>query len=418
MKLSSIKLKNFKVFEDKTIFFDKNLTVLVGKNGAGKSSVLEAISITLSWFIARIQNSKSRGEYISKEHVRNGSKKGAFISASFNEEHIEEFSILIPSLGNSSEKTNVTHLNGYCKQIRDKVEQSESKCSIPVFVNYGVRRAVVDIPLRIKKTHNFELFSTYDNSLRSDSNFRTFFEWYRNQEEYENELYRRHSLWNPFEPDRELEAIRHSISKFMPDFKNLTIRRKPLLRMTIDKNGETFSINQLSDGEKIYIALVGDLCRRLVLANPTLDNPLLGEGIVLIDEVDLHLHPEWQKNIAERLCATFPNIQFIITTHSPLVINSINTKHIRIINIENNKANIIEGDYSYGLPVSIILEDVMGISSELPKEIKERLDSAYDSLDEGDLDKAKSILEELQSLAPKLPDLVRIRKFIEIKSRK
>jgi predicted ATP-binding protein involved in virulence len=188
--------------------------------------------------------------------------------------------------------------------------------------------------------------------------------------------------------------------------------------MTIDKNGETFSINQLSDGEKIYIALVGDLCRRLVLANPTLDNPLLGEGIVLIDEVDLHLHPEWQKNIAERLCATFPNIQFIITTHSPLVINSINTKHIRIINIENNKANIIEGDYSYGLPVSIILEDVMGISSELPKEIKERLDSAYDSLDEGDLDKAKSILEELQSLAPKLPDLVRIRKFIEIKSRK
>ena len=57
-------------------------------------------------------------------------------------------------------------------------------------------------------------------------------------------------------------------------------------------------------------------------------------------------------------------------------------------------------------------------SYELPKEIKERLDSAYDSLDEGDLDKAKSILEELQSLAPKLPDLVRIRKFIEIKSRK
>ena len=396
MKLSSIKLKNFKVFEDETIFFDKNLTVLVGKNGVGKSSVLEAISIVFTWLIAGIKNKKEQGEFISEKQVRNNCDKSEITSLFEN---------------NTSIRINYSTSNTY--SIWDTVSLfNKYKDSIPIFVNYGVERAFSVKETDKKPKLDFDIFSAYDDAVDSLANFTHFFDWYRYKEDIENE-----SLRDGLGLDRELEIVREAISTFMPGFNNLRIRRNPE-RMTIDKEGQTFSINQLSDGEKTYIALVGDLCKRLILANPTLENPLLGEGIVLIDELDLHLHPQWQKEIATRLCETFPNIQFIVTTHSPLVINSVKTKHIRIIDIENGKANVFESEYSYGLPVSIVLEDVMGISNELPKEIKEKLDSAYDSLDEGDLDKAKSILEELQSLAPKLPDLVRIRKFIEIKSRK
>ena len=103
-----------------------------------------------------------------------------------------------------------------------------------------------------------------------------------------------------FRPDRELDAVRNAIYKFMPEFNKIRVRRNPL-QMVVEKKGEQLAVNQLSDGEKTYIALVGDLCRRLVLANPTLENPLEGEGIVLIDELDLHLHPQWQTEITTRL---------------------------------------------------------------------------------------------------------------------
>ena len=64
--------------------------------------------------------------------------------------------------------------------------------------------------------------------------------------------------------------------------------------------------------------------RRLSIANPLLDNPLLGEGVVLIDEIELHMHPSWQRNVLKQLRETFPNIQFIITTHSPIVLSEVN----------------------------------------------------------------------------------------------
>lgn len=75
----------------------------------------------------------------------------------------------------------------------------------------------------------------------------------------------------------------------------------------------------MSDGYRIIVALVADIASRLAEANPQLENPLLGEGIVLIDEADLHLHPSWQRRFLKDLSNTFPNIHFITTTHSPLI---------------------------------------------------------------------------------------------------
>ena len=91
------------------------------------------------------------------------------------------------------------------------------------------------------------------------------------------------------------------------------------------------SVLQLSQGEKSLLALVADIARRLVLLNPTASNPLDGTGIVLIDEIDLHLHPSWQQKVIIRLEETFPNIQFIVTTHSPQVCHTKKSESIWLL---------------------------------------------------------------------------------------
>ena len=90
----------------------------------------------------------------------------------------------------------------------------------------------------------------------------------------------------------------------------------------MDKQGVTLNLSQLSDGERSFLALVSDLGRRLALANPLLENPLDGAGVVLIDELELHLHPKWQLEVVEKLRSAFPNIQFIVTTHSPFILQT------------------------------------------------------------------------------------------------
>lgn len=422
MKLNNIKILNFRGCQDVQLDFDKNMTVIVGANGSGKSTILDAISITLSWIIARARNIKSQGAYIAEEEIYNGNKAG-YIDAQFD--GIEK--LLIPSKtqkGFSKEYTSdLKDLNRYCDSIREKIELTEKKTSLPVLVKYGVRRAVVDIPLRIRKSHIFDLFEAYEDSLRGDANFRNFFEWYRNQEDIENEnlreSYNLFNIGNPnaFHPDKTLETVRKAIRIFMPAFDGIRVTRNPL-QMRINKNGVSLNVSQLSDGEKIYMALVGDLCRRLTLANPTLDDPLQGEGIVLIDELDLHLHPQWQTEIATKLCETFPNIQFIVTTHSPLVITNVQSNQLRILSLANGKVQVLRSAGSYALPVSVILKDVMGITNELPYAIeKVLLPDLYKSIHDGDIDKARQMCSELENLSPDFPDLVKIRKFIEIKSR-
>ncbi|WP_309143275.1 AAA family ATPase [Nostoc sp. CHAB 5836] len=120
------------------------------------------------------------------------------------------------------------------------------------------------------------------------------------------------------------------MSSLIPSFSKLRVRRSPL-RMTVIKQGEELIVNQLSDGEKCLLAMVGDLARRLAIANPSLPDPLQGSGVVLIDEIELHLHPKWQREIIPALTRTFPNCQFIVTTHSPQVISQVKPEGIYIL---------------------------------------------------------------------------------------
>ncbi len=168
---------------------------------------------------------------------------------------------------------------------------------------------------------------------------------------------------------RELKVVTQTIEKFIPEYKNLRISRVPTPQMLVEKNGELLSLNQLSDGEKNMIAMIGDIARRLSMANPNLPNPLEGDGIVMIDEVDLHLHPKWQQKILISLEEAFPNVQFIVTTHSPQVLTTVKSEGIQGLVFENHNLEIKKFDFSLGAKSHELLNEILGVT-ERPQNLE------------------------------------------------
>ena len=140
--------------------------------------------------------------------------------------------------------------------------------------------------------------------------------------------------------------------------------------MVVGKDGEELNVNQLSDGEKCTLAMVGDLARRMAIANPARDDPLDGAGVVLIDEVDLHLHPGWQRHVVSGLEETFPNCQFLVSTHSPQIVSHVAPERIWILERSTSGVSATRPSESFGQTSGRILEDVMDVP-ERPQEIKE-----------------------------------------------
>jgi predicted ATP-binding protein involved in virulence len=164
--------------------------------------------------------------------------------------------------------------------------------------------------------------------------------------------------------------------------------------MTVKKQGQELIVNQLSDGEKCLLALVGDLARRLAIANPGLEEPLQGKGVILLDEIELHLHPKWQRQIISSLTTTFPNCQFIITTHSPQVLSHVKPDSIYLLQATPDGIIAEQPENSFGRDSNQILEDLMGVS-ERPQEIKDNLRDLFRLIDQGHLDSAKQLRQNL-----------------------
>ena len=118
---------------------------------------------------------------------------------------------------------------------------------------------------------------------------------------------------DPDYQDPALRAVHTAIYAAIPAISDLKVCRSPL-RLSLLNNGQRLFVEHLSAGERYTLALMGDIAHRLAIANPHLEDPLQGDGIVLIDEVELHLYPAGQHSIGRLLRATFPNIQFVLTT--------------------------------------------------------------------------------------------------------
>ena len=419
MKVTKLNLKNFRDAQALSLELNPKLNVFVGVNGSGKSTVLDAIAIMLSWPVKRIIRSGASGSSIIENDITNGkSSSSVQLSCEIDSKTIEwKLSKNRKGHAASEDKSNLLDLKDYVTAIQNQISETSEKVNIPLFVYYPVNRAVLDIPLRIRGQHNFDLLTAYDNALTSGANFRTFFEWFRVREDLENEKFREYQNVSikPIDsqfPDPQLEAVRNALSKILPDFSNLTVRRSPL-RMEVEKNGKRLIVNQLSGGELILIAMIGDLARRMAIANPDSTKPLLGSGIVLIDEIDLHLHPRWQRIIVHKLLAIFPNCQFIISTHSPHVITHVQPESLFLLEQTDSGIVARKPNESYGKNVDRVLEDLMGLETTRPDEVDSDLHSIFETIDAGKLEEARSQITDLMQKIGADPELVKAEVLIK-----
>ncbi len=227
-----------------------------------------------------------------------------------------------------------------------------------------------------------------------------------------NEIQQKNSAYRS--EGQELKTVKQAIEQFLPEYSSLRVKRIPRPHILINKGNETFNLNQLSDGEKNLITLVGDIARRLAIANPYAKSPLKGEGIIIIDEIDLHLHPSWQRIIVPQLLNVFPNCQFFISTHSPQVLNHIKPENIFLLNNKNNELSYSKAVESYGKNTDRILEDLLGVDAR-PTELKKRLHEVFKLIQNMELTKAKDLVEVLYNSIGEDPELVKARVLIKRK---
>jgi predicted ATP-binding protein involved in virulence len=394
VKIIKLSIHNFRGIRDLSLdFSDTGSIIFIGVNGAGKTSILDGIAILMSWLAARLRSQYGVGLFPKDSDITIGSNVSQLeITFLINN---EPATWNIRKTRKRYKKVVFSDLTGI-KTITSSFEATTippDKMDMPVVVYYPVNRAVLDIPLRIRKKHTFDQLAAYENALTGGADFRTFFEWFRDQEDFENQQKAR-STWG-YEEDPQLKTVRKAIYYFLPDFRDLQVQRRPLLRMIISKGFEVFEINQLSDGEKCLLALVGDLARRLSLANPSLPNPLEGHGIILIDEIELHLHPQWQREVIPKLVTVFPNCQFIITTHSPQVLSE--AREAAIFGFEWGMEGITAYKLGnvYGKDSNRILEDIMDTSAR-PEIIREKIRSYFELIDTKRMEEAQKVRKELE----------------------
>ena len=438
MRVKRLKMQSFRGIGDLTLEFDEiEPTVFIGINGVGKSSILDCLAILLSPLIELIQNSTASGRLFSDQDITNGHqetnneitisldsqrvtwsliqarkehRKDSFQLKEAVENYTEALRILksVGRIGEVDKKRQLLGVTGELEELKavgNKIRthwKANSEVNLPLVLYYPVNRAVLDISLEIPEKQAFEQIDAYNLALTGvQIGFGSFFQWFRALEDLENEERRDNSDYR----NLQLEAVRQAIYSLLPRFSNLRVRRSPL-RMTVTKQGQELIVNQLSDGEKCLLAMVGDLARRLAIANPSLSDPLQGSGVVLIDEIELHLHPKWQREIIPALTRTFPNCQFIVTTHSPQVISQVKPEGIYILERTDNGIVAMRPESSYGRDSNRILEDLMD-TPERPQEIKESLLELFRLIARGDLDSARQLHQKIaDEIGADEPELV------------
>ncbi|MGD2182838.1 AAA family ATPase [Lusitaniella coriacea] len=309
----------------------------------------------------------------------------------------------------SLEKQNLDRLDKITESIR--IQPKKYEINIPLAIYYPINRAVLETSLELPGNKPGVLHACKQALDGVQITFKSFFQWFRVSEDLENEERRDNSDYR----DKGLEAVRQAIYSLMPGFANLRVRRSPL-RMTVNKNGNELIVNQLSDGEKCLLAMVGDLARRLAIANPKLDEPLQGEGVVLIDEIELHLHPQWQRGIISALTRTFPNCQFIVTTHSPQIVSHVQPENIYVLASTDDEIIAQRPSSSYGRDSNRILEDLMETPAR-PQKIKDKILELFRIIDSGDLEAAKQLRARIvKEIGADEPELVKADVFMQRKA--
>lgn len=405
---------------------DKNVVILLGDNGLGKTTVLDALATAIAPFPMQFPGISDFQLSDMDVHINRYGRKANYLTV---DAHLLEGNEILSSLRyrkgiNNAPKSNFEQLKKLALQYKEHIIDGGT-VELPIFAYYGTGRGQFEVPARKRGfAQSYERWDCYKSALAPATDFKRFFGWFDLMEDEERRMKEKQKDWNYRLPV--LETVRKALASTVTSFENPRIETKPL-RFVMDRIDEDGSkhelrIEQLSDGYKIIIAMVADLAARMAEANPSLPEPLEGNGIVLIDEVDLHLHPRWQRTILSKLHETFPNIQFIVSTHSPIIV--VGASDIaQIVNL-GVPEQLTSSDVSKESIGEILLSDLFGLQSlfspEWESKIKERDGLlAKSNLTEEEQKKLECLNDSLSKLSflPN-PESIKANKLIQLLAEK
>lgn len=421
--LQQVRIEDFRGAERIDLDLHPRLTILYGKNASGKTTVLDAIAIGLAAIARRLPRSSNEEEE-RLPRIRESDRRTIWRQFK-KEEKAKRVSISL--WGQSQDNKDPIHwfvenrwasrgpevgdresaqLQPYLDAVNEALRVTDDTMSMPVFVYYGVERAVSnkakedarpprDIPGRP---------SGLAGALDGAAQFETATQWFRAMEDIEV----RSKLRQPSYEHPALATVRAAVRAAIKTPDGASIRAlwvdaySSKLQVEFVRPGgavEELEIGQLSDGFRTYLALVMDLARRMEQCNPTPEDGiprdefgLRSRAVVLIDEVDLHLHPAWQQFVLQGLLDAFPRTQFVVTTHSALALGSM--RDATVYFMENSKAERVNAPY--GKEVSTILRE-QGIIPRAP-EVEDRINAVKALLDAGSFDQAREQTDLLDRL--------------------
>lgn len=411
MLLKTLKLRNYRKFKELEIAFHENLTVLIGTNGAGKTTVLDAAAVSTGSLFTGLNG--VAGPSIKAKDAR----VKAFPMGS-NEDVQSQYPVCVYATGSEDNKNgewertlsgqeNKMTIGGakFIKEIsvsyQERLMNGDQTLILPIIAYYGTGR-LWDYH-REKKADTFKnnnRLNGYLDCLDGTANIKLMLNWFQKMTIQKYQRQEENLGGVP-----ELEVVYSAMEKCFSlvggydDVKvqyNLNTNELDVYYTTTDNHRMKLPLNQLSDGYKGTVSLVADIAYRMAVLNPQLLDRVVVEtpGVVLIDEVDLHLHPSWQQSVLNDLRSIFPKVQFIVSTHAPAVIQSVQSENIRIL---MDDSVLAPGSEVYGKDIRSLVQEIMGVNGR-PPEIEERFRQFYEALDRKDFNGAENILDQLDIL--------------------
>lgn len=358
VRLKRLALRNFRCFTDCEVDFHPRLTVLVADNGRGKTAILDAAGIALGLFVDTLSGMHQWHGFEQSDvhrHPGNGAMEPVLpvsltAEAQFWDD-VVRWARVRKSMSSGARTTtkDVGKLRGVALSLREQLDtfaagEHSTPPLLPVVAFYGTGRLWSEHRLtKVKRTAEPTTkgrLMGYLDCLSSSSSFKTFEDWYEKTATAvgapESRLYARDER-----PELLLSAVREAVRPMLePTGWQVLDWDKPRRRLVVEhaQHG-SLPLDALSDGVRNMIALVADLAHRCVRLNPHLGDaaPRETPGILLIDEVDMHLHPRWQQLVVDQLRRTFPAMQMVVSTHSPHVLSTVDVTSIRVVRLDGTK---------------------------------------------------------------------------------
>ena len=394
MIIKKLEVAGLRVFEQAEFDFEPGMNLLVGVNGVGKTTILDALRISLSKILPEFTASRSPKLGFLTSDIRIGSDSMK-ISCDFSFKG-KDFNLLLHEKKDKhvADKPGIVREQAMdtpdIERLTPKISMDHSDIKNPKQQTLGIyfstrRSLAIDQKPSTASTRVGQAAAFSESlSINRDFNIREIADWMEVQRVIREE--------DP-KAGLHLGALRYAADKFLPHYENLhVVKDDGTNHMMIDKEGIPLSIKQLSDGERGMLCLALDLARRLSLANPGLENPVEeGKGIVLIDELDLHLHPKWQRTVVEQLTKTFPNCQFIATTHSPQIIPTVEPEQVLLI----KGKDILRPDRTYGMDSNWILKFIME-ADDRPEYSADAIGKVENLIKEGKFSEARAAISDFK----------------------